>query len=144
MRKDVETVWLHKGDNLFGGGNLNLLIHTGKAEGEYIPQGILEEVLIHEATHTSLDCMGCSALGFDHRNTKGWQNAVKTDNKFISRYAKDFPYREDMAETFLVWMVVRYRSKEYDSHAKRILATIPNRIKYFDEQNFNMFPIEIR
>ena len=27
LRKDVQTVWIHKGDKLFGGGNQNLLIH---------------------------------------------------------------------------------------------------------------------
>ena len=28
LRKDVETVWIHKGLEPFGGGNNNLLIHT--------------------------------------------------------------------------------------------------------------------
>ena len=54
LRKDVETVWIHKGVELFGGGNNNLLIHTGQAV-DYIYEGILEEVLVHEAAHTSLD-----------------------------------------------------------------------------------------
>ena len=28
LRKDVETVWIHRGLEAFGGGNNNLLIHT--------------------------------------------------------------------------------------------------------------------
>lgn len=29
LRKDIQTSWIHKGNNLFGGGNNNILIHTG-------------------------------------------------------------------------------------------------------------------
>ena len=54
LRKDVKTVWIHKGNNLFGGGNNNLLIHTEQGD-EYIKDGILEETLVHEAVHTSID-----------------------------------------------------------------------------------------
>ena len=31
LRIDVETVWIHKGIELFGGGNNNILIHTGQS-----------------------------------------------------------------------------------------------------------------
>ena len=55
LRKDVETVWIHKGLKPFGGGNNNLLIHTDWSLKHYEEQGILEETLVHEASHTSLD-----------------------------------------------------------------------------------------
>ena len=32
---DVATVWIHKGRHGFGGGNNNLLVHTGQGE-EYV------------------------------------------------------------------------------------------------------------
>ena len=32
LRVDVETVWIHRGNNSLGGGNNNLLIHTGHAD----------------------------------------------------------------------------------------------------------------
>ena len=32
LRNDVETVWIHLGTEPFGGGNNNILIHTGQAE----------------------------------------------------------------------------------------------------------------
>ena len=51
---NVKTVWIHKGKKSYGGGNENLLIHTGRSK-EYISKEILEEVFIHEAGHTSLD-----------------------------------------------------------------------------------------
>ena len=54
LRSRVETVWIHQGVMPFGGGNDNILIHTGKA-AEYLRDGVLEEILMHEAAHTSLD-----------------------------------------------------------------------------------------
>ena len=75
LRKDVQTVWIHKGVNPFGGGNNNLLIHTGQA-AEYIKNGILEETFVHEAAHTSLDAR--------HANSAGWLAAQKADGGFIS------------------------------------------------------------
>ena len=54
LRKDIQTSWIHKGINPYGGGNNNILIHTGQTK-EYERDGILEETLIHEASHTSLD-----------------------------------------------------------------------------------------
>ena len=54
LRVDVETVWIHMGVQPFGGGNNNLLIHIGQAD-LYVADGILEETLVHEAAHTSLD-----------------------------------------------------------------------------------------
>ena len=41
LRIDVETVWIHKGTQPFGGGNNNLLIHIGQAD-LYAADGILE------------------------------------------------------------------------------------------------------
>lgn len=133
LRKDIQTVWIHKGNKPFGGGNQNLLIHTIQGE-KYISEGILEETLIHEASHTSLD--------LDHGNAKDWRSAQKVDDEFISAYAKDYPKREDIAESFLTWLVVRHLSDRVsDSHIKKILKAIPNRIKYFDEQEFDIYPI---
>ncbi len=69
LRKDVQTVWIHKGNKPFGGGNQNLLIHIIQGE-KYISEGILEETLVHEACHTSLD--------LDHGNAKGWRARRKS------------------------------------------------------------------
>ena len=134
LRTDVQTISIHKGTELFGGGNNNLLIHIGQAE-EYISQGILEETFIHEAAHTSLDAT--------HANTPGWIAAQKADAVFISTYARDFQSREDIAESFLTYFAVKYRSDRISKElANTIRNTIPNRIDYFDQQTFNIFPQE--
>ena len=133
LRLDVETVWIHKGIQPFGGGNNNILIHVGQALN-YINDGILEETLVHEAAHTSLDAY--------HSGSSGWLSAQTLDGEFISTYARDFPDREDIAESFLPYLAIRYRSDRIDQITYDIITeTIPNRIQYFDDQSFDMYPI---
>jgi len=133
LRKDVDTVWIHQGTNPFGGGNRNLLIHIGQAD-LYVQSGILEETLVHEASHTSLDAA--------HAQSEGWKQAQTADGEFISTYARDNPQREDIAETFLLYLALRYRSDRIsDDLIATINRTIPNRISYFDGLELNMFPI---
>ena len=130
LRKDIQTSWIHKGVNPFGGGNNNILIHTGQTK-EYEENGILEETLIHEASHTSLDSY--------HAKNYAWQEAQRKDNHFISGYAEENPMREDIAESFLTYIAVNHRSDRISPKLKStILKTIPNRIKYFDNQNFDL------
>jgi hypothetical protein len=134
LRNDVETVWIHKGTEPFGGGNNNLLIHIGQAD-LYTADGILEETLVHEAAHTSLDAA--------HAFAPAWLAAQSADDTFISSYSQDFPNREDIAESFVPYLAVRYRSDRISqSLASTILETMPNRIDYFDNQSFDMYPIE--
>ncbi len=134
LRADLETVWIHNGNELFGGGNNNILIHTMQAN-VYIADGILEETLMHEASHTSLDA--------NHAQSPGWINAQKEDNKFISTYARDNAAREDIAESFVAYFAIRFRTDRISSKlANTITNAIPNRIKYFDDLDLNMFPIE--
>jgi len=124
LRVSVATVWIHRGVNPFGGGNNNLLIHVGQAD-LYVAQGILEETFVHEAAHTSLDAA--------HRASAGWIAAQTADGIFISTYARDNPTREDIAESFLPYLAVRYRPDRISqSLASTILQTIPHRITYFD------------
>ena len=134
LRSDVKTSWIHKGTESFGGGNNNLLIYIGQSL-EYENDGILEETLVHEAVHSSLDEY--------HSASNGWLNAQKLDPSFISTYALENPEREDVAETFLLYLAIRYRSDRISATLKdTILQTIPNRIKYFDAQSLEMYPIK--
>jgi hypothetical protein len=133
LRTSVETVWIHEGTQPFGGGNRNLLIHVGQA-ALYERDGILEETLVHEAVHTSLDAAHAAALA--------WNAAQAADGNFISNYARDFPGREDLAESFVPWLAIRHRSQRISQPlASTILRTIPNRIAYFDALSLPMHPI---
>lgn len=133
LRKDVKTVWIHKGKHGFGGGNNNLLIHTAMGE-DYIAQGILAETFVHEATHTSLDAY--------HASNKQWLAAQARDPGFISEYAQRHPKREDLAESYLLYLAYRYKPDRIDDKTKRIIERImPNRIAYLDSQKFKMHPV---
>ena len=134
LRVEVETSWIHMGDELFGGGNNNLLIHTGSIAQGYIQDGILEEVFVHEGAHTSLDA--------SHANTPGWLAAQQADGEFISEFARDFPNREDIAESFLVYVAVRFRSGRISTELENtIRSTIPNRINYFESLDLEILPL---
>ena len=85
--------------------------------------------MVHEAGHSLV--IGSS-----------WTIAQEADNKFISPYAKEFPYREDVPETILWWVAVRCKpDRIYKSDYKKILEGIPNRLKDFDEQNYDIYPL---
>ena len=134
LRTDVDAVWIHQGTEPFGGGNNSILIHTGQAV-IYENDGILEETLVHEAAHTSLDAM--------HASSSGWLESQQADGNFISSYARDNPTREDIAESFLLYLAVRFRADRItESLENTILTTIPHRITYFDDQSFNMHPLQ--
>ena len=128
LRVDVETVWIHRGNNSLGGGNNNLLIHTGHADS-LAQRELLEEGFIHEASHTSLDP--------GRVRSPDWCAAQAQDGRFISTYARDYPEREDVAESFPTYLAVRHRADRLPrSLVDTILQAIPNRIEYFDNQPF--------
>lgn len=134
LRLAVNEIWINKGVELFGGGNNSILIHTGQTM-LYENDGILAETLVHEAAHTSLDAA--------HAESAGWLNAQTLDGGFISDYAEENPLREDIAESFLMWMAVRYRADQISTTDFDLITNaIPNRLNYFDEITCDLFPFE--
>ena len=128
----IRDVVIHAGKENWGGGNEGILIHTDSGK-ERIRDGFMEEVLLHEAAH--------AALGLAHEDSPGWRAAQEADGVFISEYARDHPQREDIAESFLVYLAVRYQSERLTVAERTvILRTMPNRLAYFDEQGFDMSP----
>jgi hypothetical protein len=132
LRSEINEIWIHKGQEPFGGGNNSILIHTDQST-DYENNGIIEETLVHEACHTSLDAT--------HANNPDWINAQNLDGTFISTYAQNNPAREDVAESFLPWLAVRYRQSRISaSDYNTITSTIPNRLAYFDAINCDLYP----
>lgn len=132
LRRDVDEIWIHQGVEPFGGGNRSILIHTGQTT-LYENDGILEETLVHEASHTSLDA--------DHAAHPDWLAAQSLDTTFISTYARDNPTREDIAESFLMWLAVRYRQDSISVQTyNTITQTIPARLAYFDSLQLDLSP----
>ena len=133
LRADLQTVWIHKGIEPFGGGNNNLLIHTGQAK-LYIEDNILEETIVHELAHTSLDAY--------HSSAEDWIMAQTADSNYISIYASDNPETEDIV-SFLPWLAVQYKSDRITPGLQdSIEQAISNRMIYFENQLFNMYPVD--
>ena len=117
----------------FAGGTEGIYIMDSIDGLKQIDNGFIEEILIHEGGHTSLDRF--------HADSPDWLAAQEVDGNFISTYARDNPNREDIAETFINWFAVRYKPERVTSHyLNTTLDTVPNRLAYFDEQNFDMSP----
>ena len=133
LKRDIETVWIHKGIYDWGGGNNNILIHTGQTSKfeNYKTGNIVEETLIHEAAHTSIDAY--------YYGTSEWNEQVKNDGyKYVSTYAQEFPKREDIAEMFPLYIAVRYFPDRISEDVKnKFLSTSINRVKYFDSQDLD-------
>ena len=144
LRQDVQTIWIHRGYEGYGGGNDNLLVHTGMTEtyenylafGEGDPS-IVEETLIHEATHTSIDYYYES---IDAGYGAGWVEAVNNDKGcYISNYALQYPYREDVAEIMLMYVAVKYFPERITpSMRDQILSCNLNRINHLDSLNLDL------
>ena len=133
----VLEVHVSRGEELWGatvGGDFDdaIIIHTGQGE-EYLAGGFAEEVMFHEAAHTSLDVA--------HANTPGWREAQRADGGFISTYARDNPDREDIAESILPYFAVRVHPGRIPPRDRALIEeAIPNRLAYFDAQGFNWSP----
>ncbi len=117
-------------------GNVAGILHVHTGDGEKLID-FVEEIFLHEAAHASLDAT--------HANTAAWRAAQEADGVFISDYARDHPDREDIAESILPYFAVRYRPERLtETDRAAILAAIPNRLAYFDEQGFDMSPYTVR
>ena len=133
LRQELRTVTIHMGDELFGGGDGDILIHTEQAY-LYERDGILEETIFHEATHVSLD---------PYHYNDDYRDAMCADKAFISEYAEDNPNREDIAESFLTYFAVAYRSDRISWDVQDIIEDVNEyRLDYFDSQRFNMHPAD--
>ena len=124
LRVDVDALWIHRGNEPFGGGNDSILIHTEKGD-EYIVGGWLQQILLHEAVHTSLDDA--------YYANSAWADAQQSDPEYISTYAKDYPNREDVSESFGPYLAIRYHADRISEEMKSTIeTTIPARISVFD------------
>ena len=131
--KNLKTITIHNGNKNARGGNNDITVYA-KYRSEH---ACLEELMIHEGGHASLDWK----FGGSVKASK-WNKAVKADNKFISAYAEKNPKREDLAETINWWIAVRCKKDRIsETNYNKILKGIPNRIKYLDKQKYDTYPL---
>jgi len=91
-------------------------------------------LMIHELAHVYDNVISPSK----------WGQARKLDNKkYCSKYAKKNS-GEDFAESIVCWIGVRYKSSKIkNSKFTKMNEFIPNRLKFFDDLNLNMYPYKI-
>ena len=130
IRTQLKTFSINAGDAYFAYGSNDLMIHTAKADG----YGVwLEEALLYEAGH---------ALDAAHATSAGWVAAQTTDPEYISDWAKLYPLEQDITESFMAYLAARHRADRVTPEmAATIVATIPNRIAYFDGLKLDLYPI---
>lgn len=133
LLKGIHRIVLLGGDEICSAADGSIYIHpayTGNSKTAFV-----EEVLIHEGGHASLDNV---ILASDE-----WKNAQQKDSLYISKYAKDNLETEDLAESILAWLSIRYRSERVSTEDSLIIAsTIPNRLKLLDSYNFEVYPFD--
>ena len=92
-------------------------------------------VMVHELAHVIQQLTGVIS-------PSKWGKARKLDKKkYASAYAKKNSM-EDFAESILAWIAVRHKSDKISkSDLAKFNEFIPSRLKFFDEMNFNMYPL---
>jgi hypothetical protein len=86
----------------------------------------LEETVFHEAAHATLDVPFASDLA--------WQEAQQSDGVFLTRYAEEWPMREDLAESALfAWAVLVHPGRLPIDVETAVKDRIPARLKVLAE-----------
>jgi hypothetical protein len=150
LRKHINYVFIHNGDydwsgnyngshgiyDISGDANFSdgwLLIHTLRGE-KYFASGIVAETLIHEAIHAIFDDF--------HADNSQWKLAQQQDSGFISTHAQNHHTQEDLAESFVPYLAIRYKSDRISQELRQtIITTNEHRINYFDSLNVEIYPM---
>lgn len=105
IRFKVETLRLFPGD-----GHPTSGVHTKTYIDLRINKlGVKEENLIHDFVHASLNGGGDTLL-----DKQQWISAVDKDGFFPSYYAASQPWEEDVPESIIPYLVVRWRPERFD------------------------------
>ena len=131
LKKRATSLTIHKGNFGWLGGNEDVIIYTNLSRAHS------EEAMFHELAHVSLDFQFNGSL-----NENKWRNAILQDKYYITRYAYDYFFQEDIAETTLWWFATKCKpntisKKNYD----KVIKHLPNRFEYLDNQDYDFYPV---
>lgn len=134
LRKKVKNIIVHKGKVSWAGGDGTIIIHTNELTGEN--KKYIEEAMIHELTHASLDWWWGGSV-----DEESWKKVVTEDKMYISEYAWNSPGQEDLAETVLWWYATKCKKNRISKkNYNKVVNSLPNRFKYLDNKNFDTSP----
>lgn len=134
LRNGIKLINIMKGNANFGGNNWNnsIDIYEGDLSERIIKDGNVEEMLLHEGAHSALDYL----------YNEDWITERNKDTKFVSKYAFDNPNREDISETFAVWLALRNVDNRLSTEDyNKVTQGLSNRINYLNSLNFDINPI---
>jgi hypothetical protein len=120
FRFGIRQFGIHDGTPTFSAGAGKIFVYAGKTT-QRISENHLEESLLHESIHASLDRT--------YAQSDVWIEAQQSDGRFLTRYAKSHPEREDMAETALfAYGLLRQPGRIPPVDSRDILSAVPARI----------------
>ena len=92
FRHGIRQFGIHGGMPTYSAGSGKIFVYADRTTRR-IGQNHLEESLLHESVHASLDAT--------YARSPEWQAAQAKDGGFVTRYGMDHPQGEDLAETAL-------------------------------------------
>ena len=121
LRAGIRQFGIHKGDEGFHGGPGKIFMYQDRVTLR-IEQNHLEESLMHESVHASLDAV--------YRDDPDWRAAQQSDGGFVTSYAAEHPEGEDLAESVLfAYALLRHPGRIPPVDSQDILRVMPARIE---------------
>ena len=131
LKERARSLTIHKGNFGWLGGNEDVIIYTNLSRAHS------EEAMFHELTHVSLDFQFDGSV-----NENEWRNSILQDKYYITRYAYDYFFQEDIAETALWWFATKCKPNTISKkNYNKVIKHLPNRLEYLDNQDYDFYPV---
>jgi len=127
MRKKLSHVVIHRGDETaFAEDQGRFFVMYDRNIDRRLSTNDLEETIFHESVHATLDV--------PHASSRAWRQAQRKDGDFVTRYARDNPNQEDMAESALfAWALLRHPGRLPADVEARVRKVMPARLAVLNE-----------
>ena len=131
LKEKAKSLTIHKGNFGWLGGNEDVIIYTNLSRAHS------EEAMFHELAHVSLDFQFGGSI-----NENEWRNSILQDKYYITRYAYDYFFQEDIAETTLWWFATKCKPNTISKkNYNKVIKHLPNRLEYLDNQDYDFYPV---
>lgn len=122
FRHGIRQFGIHGGEPTYSAGAGKIFVYADMTSRR-IGQNHLEESLMHEAAHVSLDPQ--------YARSPEWQAAQASDGAFLTGYGERHPEGEDLAETALfAYALFSHPGRIPPVDSQDILRTVPARLAF--------------
>ena len=139
MLRELDAIYfLNQGGGLIANPSGGLMVRTGDlvALRAYFQHGWIEELLLHELSHASLqlDVLGHQSA-YQGQLTNWWDHFAALDNDFVTSYAMT-SRAEDFADTLTLWLFNKFRPyRDFQNSASDRIARVPYRVLLLEDLN---------